>query len=196
MDANLPPPSGKGKKGKAAPKEEELVDPAKKAEAAIAALLEQARTAARAMAAAEQAAAPAAASEGDSEEAAATAATATAAARAPREVVGLEAQAAAEAARAAARAAAKPKAAAPARHIEPVAEPEDKFELPEVLRVKEVGAEDECAIGGGCRQAGQAAGGRRVQPRPAEKPPCSSRHPEASARASVCQRCEYNWLVC
>lgn len=117
------------------------MDPAKKAEAAIAALMEQARTAARAMAAAtaaaEPAAAPAAASEGDSDEAAAAAAPAP---RGPREIVGLEAQAAAEAARAAARAAAKPKAAAPVRHIEPVVEPEDKFELPEVLRVKEVGA--------------------------------------------------------
>lgn len=153
MDSNLPPPSGKGKKGKGAPKEEEPVDPAKKAEAAIAALLEQARTEARAKAAAaaaaEPAAAPAAAaSEGDSEEGALSAAAAPAAPR-PREIVGLEAEAAAEAARSAARAAAKPKVSAAVRHVEPVVEPEDKFELPEVLRVKEVGCWVSSAGGAG-----------------------------------------------
>ncbi|KAL4422959.1 hypothetical protein ABPG75_009156 [Micractinium tetrahymenae] len=164
VDAALPPPSGKGKKGKGAPKEEEAVDPAKKAEAAIAALLEQARTAARAKAAAaaaaELVAAPAAASEGDSEEAAPAAA-----ARGPREIVGLEAEAAAEAARAAARAAAKPKAAAPARHVEPVVEPEDKFELPEVVRVKEgaSSAQDKAAERERNRRAMEEATARKAR---------------------------------
>lgn len=139
-EEELPPPSkgakggAKGGKAKAAPAPEP-VDPAKKAEATIAALLEEAREEARR---AKAAAAAAEAAERDAAAAASAAEASLAAAEreqaaAARTVVGLEEEGAG-----APRQHARPPRPAAARHVapavEPVVVPDENFELPEVVR--------------------------------------------------------------